>query len=707
MRDQRGLLVSADVGGSLPFAALLESPGKALETAADVPFEARLVVHRRSIGSLPPVLGRIPFDGVVELDARHEGTLRNPKVEAAAKVAQLRAREAPRGCENPVDLDVKLRLAGGEARAHFAGRAEERSVLDGDLTLSFEPKDTFSAGVRGWRGSADVTVTRFPLAVAQAAFGKPIAGTATGALSIRDLHDDARLSAALELRDVRIDKATLPRARAEVSIEGGAVKGKLRLDQPGGFAEARVAGGVVWGAKLTPSLIRDQRAELRVLAKELRLAFLNPLLGDVATGVDGRLSGQALVRAPGPGQTSVEGALEIKDGAVSVTQIGEQLRDIDAKLVLSRGGRVTLERLSARAPTGRLTGKGTAELDGLSLKRAAAEIRIREGESIPVTFEGVPMGQVYGTVIAKAERDAKSNRLDVNLDVPLLDMELPRSSRGKLQKLSAPAHVRTGVFKGKAFAEIGLKPSKAPPRHANLVVRTTINLGERVNVRRGTTLDVVLRGRVTIETNGEARVTGAVRLVRGKLELQGRVFTIERGVVTFTGPDPENPQVVATAYWDAPDGTRVFADFSGNVTEGKLDLRSEPALSQDQIVSLIAFGSADGGVGASGATAGAGASVAGGILTQGVNDILAGITPDVTTRVDTSESGNPKPEVAIQISSRVSARLGYAVGAPSLGDAPDRATVTLDWRFFKNWSIAAEVGDHGSTAVDVLWRVRY
>jgi translocation and assembly module TamB len=247
-----------------------------------------------------------------------------------------------------------------------------------------------------------------------------------------------------------------------------------------------------------------------------------------------------------------------------------------------------------------------------------------------------------------------------------------------------------------------------------MIIRARVALGRDVQVKRDTTLKIVATGAPIIEVRDKARVEGQIRLISGKLDVQGKEFTIDRGVVSFTGDDPSNPTVVATATWDAPDGTRVFADFSGPVQSGKLRLSSDPSLTQDEIVALILFGSSDGAFGAEappGQEAGTGAKaagIAGGVVTQGLNKAISGITTkDITTRVDTSEAENPRPELAVQLSKNVSARLGYNLGVPAPGDNPDRTELTIDWRFVRNWSLAAKVGDQGSTALDLLWRLRY
>jgi translocation and assembly module TamB len=251
---------------------------------------------------------------------------------------------------------------------------------------------------------------------------------------------------------------------------------------------------------------------------------------------------------------------------------------------------------------------------------------------------------------------------------------------------------------------------KAPPNGGK--IHAEIAIGE-VRVKRDTTLDVRVTGKPIFDITDKTVASGSIRIKQGQIEVQGKRFKIDHGVVTFTG-DPANPQVIATAYWDAPDSTRVYADFAGTPKSGKLKLRAEPARTQDEIVALILFGSADGQLGASSpgssdeSTAAKGAGMAGGVVTQGVNKAISGITTvDVTTRVDTSEADNPKPELVMQLNDRLSAEVAYNMGVPPPGSAPDKTEVTLDFRFYKGWSVDTTVGDEGSTALDLVWRHRY
>src|SRR5205814_343096 len=79
----------------------------------------------------------------------------------------------------------------------------------------------------------------------------------------------------------------------------------------------------------------------------------------------------------------------------------------------------------------------------------------------------------------------------------------------------------------------------------------------------------------------------------GTLDVSGKRFDIDKGIVTFSG-EPTNPTVFATAVWKAPDGSYIYADYTGPVKSGNIALRSEPPLTQDEIVALLVFGTTQG-----------------------------------------------------------------------------------------------------------------
>jgi translocation and assembly module TamB len=500
-----------------------------------------------------------------------------------------------------------------------------------------------------------------------------------------------------------------------VRLGGGRLDAAARLEQPGGFAEARARAAASWGASLAPALDPARPLDATLRAENFRANALLPFLAGSVSELDGRLDADAQIHVePGGARGAVNGAVTLRDGVLEIPQIGERFHALRGRITIRPWGTVRFDDFAAEGPTGRFTAGAQAVLHGLRLDRASAELHIPSGESLPLAVEGTPLGSARGDVAVRAQVSPDGRRVDLLVDVPSFHLDLPPSTGHAAQRLDPDPTVRIGHRVGRAFLPLPLGAEKAPRAPEERTIHARIRLGDDVTVKRDTTISVSIEGEPSVDVGAETRVSGQLRVTRGELELQGKRFTIDRGAVTFVGRDPADPTIIAGAHWDGPEGTRVFADYTGTARAGRLALRSEPPLSQDEILALVLFGSPRGTFGAESpgqaqeSTGARVAGLAGGVIAQGVNKAISGLTSaDVTTRVDTSDAGNPRPEVTVQLSKDVTARLGYKLGAPAPGENPDRTELTVDWRFIRDWSLSAGIGDAGSTAVDVLWRYRY
>ncbi len=657
---------------------------------------------------------RLPVTGAVSLDAKLAGTAEKPELVVHARGEQILRKGAHRRV-HPADVDVEVRYASGAGRVRASMDYDRQRVLDAAVDVDGLGIDLRRGApdLTGWSGSADVRLHEFPLGPVASLTGQRMRGKISGAVAVRDLHKNASLGADLQLADLVMDDTAMPRGFVRVIIRDGDARAGVRLEQKDGVAEVIAKGSVGWGKEIAPSLVADKGLDVHFAARNFRVDAAAPFVRSVLSELDGRVDAE--VRAhldPKTKQGKVEGSLALRDGVFEVPAIGERFHGVRTKVTMNPWGTLRIDDVEAFAPTGRLTAAAQARFDGLALRGGSVAIHIDQGEKVPIALEGVPLGSAYGDIKGIAMLSADGKDMNVNVTVPMLGMVLPQSTGHTVQPLEPDDHVRLGVHSGGRFALLALGPPAKPRPASSGKIHAEVSLGD-VRVKRDTTLDVRVTGKPIFDVTDATVAHGGIRITRGTLEVQGKRFTIDRGVVTFAG-DPSQPEIVATAYWDAPDSTRVYADFAGTPKSGKLKLRAEPDRTQDEIVALILFGSADGQLGVSpggasqDSTAAKGAGAAGGVVTQGVNKAISGITTaDIETRVDTSESDNPRPELVVQLTQRLSAQVAYNLGVPPPGSAPDRTEVTLDFRFYKDWSVDTTVGDQGSTALDLVWRHRY
>jgi hypothetical protein len=103
--------------------------------------------------------------------------------------------------------------------------------------------------------------------------------------------------------------------------------------------------------------------------------------------------------------------------------------------------------------------------------------------------------------------------------------------------------------------------------------------------------DTEVKARITVVNTLEApRIIGSADLVQGKMKFKDRVFTIQSANAVFDNPNVINPQFNLTATTDVSN-TKVQLYASGRMPDKwKIDLTSNPAMSESEIISLLALG---------------------------------------------------------------------------------------------------------------------
>jgi translocation and assembly module TamB len=704
--DARGTLLRAQVGAELPLAALLDPSREVLLAAMlETPLELSVSVPERAIESLPELV-RPPMTGKLAAGLRARGTLARPELMIRLDARRLRPKSDPD--LEPFELAAGLEYADGRGRLEASLDERRREVLALESRFSGRLHELVRGADPELRASAVLRARNFRLESIPLLADRQLRGRVVGDVTLRGLGYDPKLDARLAILGLAVGPSQAPSARIELHAEHGRLDSKLEVRQRDGYLEGNVAAGLEWQKRIVPKLSEQAPLVARARAKSFRAGLLHALVDRSVSKLDGRIDGDVRLRLA-PGRSTLDGRIAVREGVVQVPAIGQEFRDIRADLVLRPDGVIELRRASARGLTGRVHAAAAARLDGLSLAALRARVKIGEHEKIPLTIEGVSLGNAWG--VLEIEARARPKQLRVEVDVRSFQLELPRLGQRELQSLEDAERIRIGVRRPGGFIPLPLQPLEEEAPADPTDVRISVKLGNDVWIRQGTALRVKLAGAVTVRLQDEPRINGQIRLDRGRIDVQGKLFEISEGTLTFQGESPPNPVVVARARWESPDGIVVFADFTGPVDSGELRLHSEPALTDDQILSLLLFGGTDGmfgtGSGGEGGKAATAAGVGGGVAAQGVNAALDRLTDlDVTTRIDTSGQ-QPRPELAVQLTRRLSAALGYNLGEPSPGKAPDRTLLMLDFRVSRRWALSSTFGDRGSSLLELVWRYRY
>lgn len=229
-------------------------------------------------------------------------------------------------------------------------------------------------------------------------------------------------------------------------MKEGALLASVRLDQKDGYAETSARGAMKWGAEIAPEIDLAQPVDVAILAKNFRANAAMPFVQGTITELDGRLDADAKFHIhPGGKDSTMSGALTIREGIFEMPPIGERFHGLQGRVVMRPWGTIRLENFSAEGLTGKVTASAEAVLKGLALQSATAKVHITQGQALPLVFDGVAIGKAYGTITTRAQMAKDGKRLDVDVDIPSFHLELPQSTGHSVQPLEPEETVRIGL----------------------------------------------------------------------------------------------------------------------------------------------------------------------------------------------------------------------------------------------------------------------
>ncbi len=653
----------------------------------------------RKLSEWPSQMQLSGIEGTASVSVHASGKLQNPRVRWMARLEDF---GPPDEAREDLDLTTSgdYRTDGGTARVGVVANdrrvAEAHAQWNGDAIGRWvHGREDLTASLRG-------RLDRFPVAAIPLVTSQRLAGHVTGDFDVERTDTDWQGQLELASTDFSVAQIAADQLRLRANLRKGWLDASFRA---GGRALGSIDAALVGWTPMAENAPRSPRLRARLRAKQFQLKSLAPLASGAVSGLEGFLnadvSGELSRDDP-----KLRGRVEISRGAAQLPALGQTLHSIEARVKLAQN-RILLSRFDARGLTGRLRARGSATLDGLALHSAQASVDIPERDKIPLTVRGVTLGDAWGRAsVEYRQRGERRQRLDV--DVARFHLELPDVSPPGVQSLEPAAHVEVGhrTRAGK-FVDIPLQPIEPEPTGGPERWLIAVKLGD-VEVRKGPGIAIGLEGELKARIGRRTRLEGQIDLTGGTIDVRGKEFKIERGSITFDRSEVDHGVVTATARWDSPAEYTVYAEYSGTVAEGQLRLRSEPPLTQDEILGLVMFGTPGGTFGArkqdEAATA---VGLAGGTVAKGLNRALSDFSSlDLSTRVDTS-TGEARPELVLQVTPSVTARVTQAIGEAPPGQSPDRTFLTVDLRLFTRWSLSAQVGDEGGSSLDLIWRHRY
>ena len=189
-----------------------------------------------------------------------------------------------------------------------------------------------------------------------------------------------------------------------------------------------------------------------------------------------------------------------------------------------------------------------------------------------------------------------------------------------------------------------------------------------------------LSGDVDLRLRGTAArpvLLGRVNIAEGDIKLAGTKYHLERGDITFIDPVRIDPVLDVEATTRVRDYD-ITIGLHGTMERLNTTYRSDPPLSSDDIISLLAFGStqtenAIGAAPSSGLGENASGALLGAALSQAVNNRVSKLFGGSTIRINPAFGGpendpNARLTIEQQVTNNITLTIRYRPGALGAGD---------------------------------------
>lgn len=501
-----------------------------------------------------------------------------------------------------------------------------------------------------------------------------------------------------------------------LSLDASRLQARLHAyEEGGGTLVAGVELGERWFEHLATgdaAAIAAVRAKARLEARGLSLApFGRALsLGYVAGILDATLEADGRLDEIAP-----LGAISIREGAVQIPG-GTMYDRIDARVLL-REDSIELRAFDIHGreggeffASGVIGEPGARPVRTILAALLPFEDRQAKGSSVPFDLDlradSLPVSGAGGPLAMITLRDRLQGSIGpdtgvtATLTIASALVELPPKPPRSLQPL--------GTLPDVVFVPGSLGRETRSSRKARVLPLAlhVVAPGDVVITGPNATLEAQADLFVVRESDGSLAANGYARTTSGEVDVAGRTFELEHAELRWTGGTPRNPHIDVTARYEAPQAT-AWADVGGTVHDPTVHLRSEPPLSESQIVMLVVAGrtqnpgiepiASDQREGQAGQ--GAAASLAGAAVTQKLREAIGNRIPvQILTRQ--SATGQTVVEAGTYL-----ARNLYVGFIRNFLAEPGENTNEVHAQFDLSHTVGLRTrfGDAGAGGVDVVW----
>ena len=563
--------------------------------------------------------------------------------------------------------------------------------------------------------------------------GKPsVTGVASGRAHLTGAISAPVVEASLEVLEGTAAAVPFTRAGVDVKLEERRAAVKGRVDEPNGSA-LTIDGVVPFGEE-------DGALDLRVVSSGISLGLAAAFTTHVeavqgVANLDMHVGGTFAAPA-------LTGTVGLVDAAFTVAPTGVRYQNVlfDVRLA---GETLSIERASLADEDGHvMTLTGTGHVLGNAERTIDVQVK-----SQGIHVLGNELGEVDLTIDARAQGSLLSPNITGRIVVDRGRLEVDEL----LERFAAPGAAIVPPPTTPGPAAPGTPTTPAPPAETTItqVDATEAPDGDDVTLAEtqasNSTIEievempdnVVLRGRdirtaagslglgnlnmtvgggfaVRKESGVPVRLVGAVEVIRGFYEFQGRRFEVEQGSeIRFRGPESSNPELDVTGQREVS-GITARVEVTGTARRPRIALSSQPPLDEGDVLSLIIFNQPMSQLGQSEQVDlmdRAGDMALGALATTLADSIGRALDVDLFEIRAPSSGGAGEVALGTQVSDRLFVGFRQEFGADSA------SRLSFEYRLTELLRLLTSVGqgadrsratrDREAAGVDLVFRVRY
>jgi len=351
--------------------------------------------------------------------------------------------------------------------------------------------------------------------------------------------------------------------------------------------------------------VENADINLSINSNDLNISPLSSLIDDVVKSegaLDINLTASGKLKNP-----TLNGQINLEEGLLQTKTIRNEI-GIPKALIVMSGQKAVLQTLELTTSNGSATFEGEFDIPTLSYTLSGnMDNLLIKPEKISAALTG------------DLNVKGKGEQVDISgkITVEKARITLPDNEPKELPEIQY-VDIESDEF----VVDSGNKESYFDK---NIALNMQIVM-KRNNWVKGQGANVELRGDLDIKKNYHApiRIIGNIGVIRGTYENFGKVFRIEEGGnVSFSGGEEIDPFLDITALYRVSD-VNVYINIGGRASAPKIELTSNPAMSETDIVSYLVFGasSTDISSGERSAIGGVASGLAGGIAAAQLERLL-------------------------------------------------------------------------------------